>query len=133
MRARDFGNMLKWSIMLGVIASVVAYFIWKDFYESIHNSFWYSCGILSVVSLPIGYFAAKSESTCPSCKTPFAITENGQTDIGHHVKARTESKTINGQKVEKQVLYNVRKYWQHMRCEHCGHEHKYETQSETRA
>jgi rubredoxin len=133
MRFKDYLQTLGISLVLGFVFSVVFYFIWSDEYISTSNSFWISWFGLGVISLPIGYWSAKKNSTCPKCSKSFVISGNGQTDIENFVKYKSESVTQNGITRTENVPYNVRRYHQHMKCDSCGYEYKFETKSESKA
>ena len=133
MRIKDYLTMFGISIMIGFSLSVVFYFIWSDAYDSMSNSFWLSWFGTAVLSIPVGYFEAKGASTCSSCKKSFVMSEDGQTDIENFVKYKNESVTENGVTRNKNVPYNVRRYYQHMRCDNCNHTYQYETRSESEA
>ncbi len=133
MRAKDFFQMIGISFALGVLFSVVGYFIWTDAYKDTTNSFWYSMIVLGVLSLPIGYWSAKKNSSCPSCGKSFVISNNGQTDLENFVKYKSESVTENNVTRTVNVPYNVRRYIQHLKCDSCGFESQFETKEEKKA
>jgi hypothetical protein len=125
--------MISISVALGLIFSVIGYFIWSDFYKTTTNSFWYSMILLGLLSLPIGYWSAKKNSSCAGCGKPFVISHNGQTDLEHYVKYKNESVTENGVTRNRDVPYNVRRYIQHLKCDACGFESQYQTSDESKA
>jgi hypothetical protein len=125
--------MLAISFSMGLILSIIFYFIWTDAYKATTNSFWMSIFGLGVLSLPIGYFSAKKGSTCSQCSKAFVLSKNGQTDIENFVKYKNERVTENGNSYNKNVPYNVRRYYQHEKCDNCGHESKYEAKEESKA
>jgi hypothetical protein len=132
-RFKDYIPLLGVSLGTGLFLSVICFSIWTDAYESTANSFWFSWFGFGVLSLPIGYWAAKWNSTCPQCSKPFVLSEDGQTDIENFVKYKNESVTENGVTRRKDVPYNVRRYYQHMKCDSCQYEYKFETKCESRA
>jgi hypothetical protein len=133
MRAKDFFQMTGISIALGLLFSVICYFIWTDAYKATTNSFWYSMIALGALSLPLGYWSAKKNSSCSNCGKAFVKSHNGQTDIEHYVKYKSESVTENGVTRNKNVPYNVRRYMQHLKCDSCGFESQYQTSEENKA
>jgi hypothetical protein len=133
MRFKDYMQMFGISLALGFVLSIVFYFIWTDAYKSTTNSFWISLFGIGVLSLPISYWSTKKGSTCAQCSKAFVLSENGQTDIENFVKYKSESVTENGTTRTKNVPYNVRRYHQHMKCDNCGYEYKYEAKSESKA
>lgn len=133
MRFKDYLSLIGVSIAIGFVLSIICYFIWTDSYRDTANSFWISWILLGILSLPIGYWATKSGSTCPSCSKPFVLSQNGQTDIENFVKYKSESVTENGVTRTKNVPYNCRRYYQHMKCDDCGHQYKFEARSESKA
>jgi hypothetical protein len=133
MRIKDYFQMISISVALGLIFSVIGYFIWSDFYKTTTNSFWYSMILLGLLSLPIGYWSAKKNSSCAGCGKPFVISHNGQTDLEHYVKYKNESVTENGVTRNRDVPYNVRRYIQHLKCDACGFESQYQTSDESKA
>jgi ribosomal protein S27E len=133
MRIKDYFTMLSAAFSLGLFSSIICYFIWQDKYSSIENSFWISWFGISVLSLPLAYMIAKSTSKCNQCGKAFALSKNGQTDIENFVKYKSENVTENGSTYTKNVPYNVRRYYQHMKCDNCGHESKSEEKTESKA
>lgn len=133
MRIKDFFQMIGISIALGFMFSVIGYFVWPDAYKNTTNSFWTSMVLLGILSLPIGYWSAKKNSSCSKCGKSFVKSHNGQTDLEHYVKYKNESVTENGVTRNKNVPYNVRRYIQHLRCDACGFESQYQTSDESRA
>lgn len=133
MRFKDYLSIITVSVAIGFVLSVICYFIWTDLYSNTTNSFWISWILLGIISLPIGYLAAKSGSTCPSCSKPFVLSQSGQTDIENFVIYKSESVTENDVTRTKNVPYNCRRYYQHMKCDYCGHHFKFEARSESKA
>lgn len=133
MRAKDYLNIFGVCLISGLVLSIVFYFIWSDAYLSTTNSFWMSWFGLGVLTLPIGYWSVKKSSACSQCRRAFVLSKNGQTDIENFVKYKSESVTENGTTRTRNVPYNVRRYYQHMRCDNCGNEFRYEAKDEARA
>ncbi len=133
MRFKDHMSMFGTALAIGFAISAVFYFIWSDAYLSTNNSFWFSWFGTTILSIPVGYSIVKKSSTCPSCDKSFVMSENGQTDIENFLKYKNESVTENGVTRNKNVPYNVRRYYQHMKCDSCGHTYKYEAKSESKA
>ena len=133
MRIKDYFSMFGTSLAAGFILSVIAHFIWSDTFNNTSNSFWTSWFLLSIFSVPVGYFSVKSNSSCPSCSKPFVMSKSGQTDIENFVKYKNESVTENGVTRKRDVPYNVRRFYQHMRCDKCSYEYKFESRTESRA
>jgi len=133
MRIKDYIQMFVVSLALGFFLSIIFYFIWSDAYKGTTNSFWMSMFGVGVLSLPIGYWSVKKGSTCSQCGKAFVLSKSGQTDIENFVKYKSESVTQNGSTYTKNVPYNVRRYYQHMKCDNCGHESKYEAKDESKA
>jgi hypothetical protein len=133
MRFKDYFQLLGVSLTSGFLLSVIFYFVWSEEYLSTRNSFWISWTGLSVLSLPIGYWVTKKGSTCTNCRKPFVLSEDGQTDIENFVKFKSESVTENGITRTKNVPYNVRRYYQHMKCDNCSLQFKFEARQESRA
>jgi ribosomal protein S27E len=133
MRIKDYFTVLSVALSLGLLLSIVCYFVWQDKYSSTENSFWISWFGIGILCLPIGYITAKSTSNCNQCGKAFVISNNGQTDIENFVKYKNESVTENGSTYTKNVPYNVRRYYQHKKCDNCGHESKSEEKTESKA
>lgn len=133
MRFKDYMQMFAVSSSIGFISSVIFYFIWTDAYKATTNSFWISLFGLGFLSLPFGYISAKKGSTCSQCRKAFVLSKNGQTDIENFVKYKNERVTENGSSYNRDVPYNVRRYYQHEKCDYCGHESQYEAKEESKA
>lgn len=133
MRIKDYFSMFGISIAVGLALSMIGYFIWSDAFNNTSNSFWIAWFLLSIVSVPVGYFSVKSNSSCPSCSKPFVMSEAGQTDIENFVKYKNEPVTENGVTRKRDVPYNVRRYYQHMRCDNCSYQYKFEAKTESKA
>lgn len=133
MRPKDYFQIFVVGALSGFIFSIVFSFIWTDAYKAVTNSFWISWFVIGLLSSPIGYRMVERASTCSQCGKSFSLSENGQTDIENFLKYRSEYVTENRSTVFKPIPYNVRRYYQHMKCDNCGYEYKYETKSETKA
>jgi len=132
-RAKDFSKMIFLSLTLGFFASVICYFIWQNWYQSISNSFWISWGLLAVLFLPISYSSVRVSTSCSRCGKAFALSNNGQTDLENYVKYRNESVYENGVSRNRNVPYNCRRYLQHQICDNCGAKSHYQATDESRA
>lgn len=121
------------SLVAGFSLSIIFFFIWSDAYKATANSFWMSWFGVGMLCLPISYFFVKKDSTCSQCRKEFVLSKNGQTDIENFVKYKSESVHENGTTRTINVPYNVRRYHQHMKCDSCGHEFKYEAKEESKA
>lgn len=130
MRTKDFFQMVGMSLAIAFLLSIITYFL-RD--NSTGTSFLISFIIFFILSTPIGYWAAKKNSTCSQCGKAFSISKNGQTDLENFVKYKNETVTENGVSKKKDVPYNVRRYIQHLICDSCHHKSQYETQEEKRA
>ena len=135
MRFKDYIQMFAVSLGLGFFLSIIFYFIWSDAYKGTTNSFWMSMFGVGVLCLPIGYWSVKQESTCSQCGEAFVLSTNGQEDIENFVKYKNERVMAQHgtSSYYKDVPYNVRRYYQYMKCDNCGHEYRYETKDESKA
>lgn len=133
MRAKDLFTVLGMSAFFGATLSVIAYMIWRDAYQATSNSFWFSVAGIGLLTSPLSYLSVRQSTLCPQCKKAFSMSKTHQTDIENFVRYKNEPVTENGHTRNKDVPYNVRRYYQHMKCDHCGHQSKYETQEEKKA
>jgi rubredoxin len=133
MRASDFASTILISIVIGLVVTVVAWFIWQDWFDSTSNSFWLVWAIISVISTPLAYTSVKATTTCPKCKKSFSLADTRQETIERWVKYKNEQVYENGVNYRRDVPYNCHRYWQHTKCDNCGHEYKTEKSEELKA
>jgi len=133
MRIKDFFAALWYCGCCGVFFTVIGYFIWTDVYAETSNSIWLSIAGIGLLSSPLSYIAVMHQTKCPQCSKAFSISNTHQTDIENFVRYKKESVTENGHTRTKNVPYNVRRFHQHTKCDHCGHQSKYEAQEENKA
>jgi len=133
MRVKDFFSILGTSAMIGFGLSIGAYFIWTEAYKATSNSFWFSVAGIGLLCSPLAYLTLMKDTRCPKCSQPFSMSATHQTDIENFVIYKKEQVTENGHTRTKDVPYNARRYYQHERCDKCGHQSKYESRDEKRA
>lgn len=133
MRAKDFFSVLGLCGLFGVFFSVIAYFVWREAYDATPNSFWFSIAGIGLLSSPLSYLSVRQRTQCPQCKKAFSISDTHQTDIENFVRYKNASVSENGQTRNKDIPYNVRRYYQHTKCDHCGYQSKHEAQEEKKA
>ena len=79
-------------------------------------------GIVITIPLWSKYIAA--DSTCPSCKKSFKMSDTDIDIISESQKIEKRNRTINNINQKIDVLYDIKEYWQYSVCDHCGFETK---------
>lgn len=130
MRLKDFSTVLQWSVVCGFALTLCAYFIWKEGYKAAPSGFWLSIAGIALAISPLWYFHVRQQTRCPQCSTPFAISETHQASVESVVRYKSETVIEQGQAQKRDVPYNVRGYFQHTQCDHCGHQSKYQAAEE---
>ena len=133
MRDQDKLALLVQSLICGFFLSVFAYFLWHEWFLATTASFWIVWCALSVLSAPFLYRLLQDDTKCPLCKKTFSLSGDGQTDIENFVKYKSETIYERNASRTVYVPYNVRRYYQHMRCDSCGYSYQFETKEENKA
>ena len=125
----QFGVVLG-SFILGILASCILYFFFKDFYNSYSNSFWISSIILGIIIIPFYFKLVKKSQTCISCNQPYTTFATHEEDIRDYIKWKTKTEWLHGTRHTYNVPVNVREYTVYTKCENCGFESSYDTKDE---
>lgn len=125
-RAQDIIRLIQYSFASGLLLMMMNFLFGAFFFSegASPKSFLIAFILGCVLSIPLWSKFIAADSTCPSCKKSFKMSDTDIEIISESQKIEKRNRTINNISQKIDVLYDIKEYWQYSICDHCGFETK---------